>query len=354
MSGNVNIRDVENTLPSWISNHLGECSYMDIEVVEYPSSPREDSPVNEEDPLLDTRPPLERRTNVMTQDELDHLRKSCSFPVGIQTRLPKADGTIAFNCLREVAFYEATFQASLHLPIHITLRRILSYYNGMTRSLPMDYLESLEFRGRGAPQGFSLDSGNMASSGEDNAKEKNIGNAAHVAANEGDSCLSRGDPPKVNMLDIARWTPGKGTSVNLGVILGLETSAQDNLTMAKKLFQGVVLPANKEIVSKLDLNMATTWFFYALSQLHEKEITEMRRIEALAKTSSIHEFKASDEYKEAMEGAASSYFRKGFDLCKKQINILHLDLDIHDLQIDPNLVDENMEEEKDVPDANLP
>ncbi|GFZ05323.1 hypothetical protein Acr_17g0008950 [Actinidia rufa] len=87
---------------------------------------------------------------------------------------------------------------------------------------------------------------------------------------------------------------------------------------------------------------------------HEKEIIEMRRREALTKMSAIDEFKALDEYKEAVEGAASSYFDEGFDLCKKQINILHLDLDVHDLQIDPNLVDKDEEEEKDVPDANLP
>ena len=60
MSGNVNVRDVENTLPSWISDYLGECSYMDTEVTEYPSSPREDSPGNEGDPSVNIRLPLER------------------------------------------------------------------------------------------------------------------------------------------------------------------------------------------------------------------------------------------------------------------------------------------------------
>ena len=87
---------------------------------------------------------------------------------------------------------------------------------------------------------------------------------------------------------------------------------------------------------------------------HEKEMAEMRRRETLAKTSAIDEFKASEEYKEALEWAASSYFDEGFDLCKKQINILYPNLDIHDHYIDPNLVDEDEEEEKDVPDANLP
>ena len=81
---------------------------------------------------------------------------------------------------------------------------------------------------------------------------------------------------------------------------------------------------------------------------HKKEMAKMRRREALAKTSTIEEFK------EVMEGAASLYFGEGFNLCKKKIGILHPKLDIEDLQINPDLVDEDEEEKKDVPDANLP
>ena len=83
---------------------------------------------------------------------------------------------------------------------------------------------------------------------------------------------------------------------------------------------------------------------------HEKEMAKMRRKNVLSKTSAINEFKSLNEYKEAMEGAISSQFGKGFDLCKKQIGILHPNLDIKDLQINPNLV----EEEEDMPNANLP
>ena len=76
MFGNISIKDVENSPPSWIFNHLGERSYMDTKVTEYPSSPREDSPVNGGDPSVDTRSPPERETHIMTQDELDRLRES--------------------------------------------------------------------------------------------------------------------------------------------------------------------------------------------------------------------------------------------------------------------------------------
>ena len=61
--------------------------------------------------------------------------------------------------------------------------------------------------------------------------------------------------------------PGEVTSVNPGVVLGLEASTLDNPTMAKKLLQGIVLPVDKETVNKLDLDMETTWFLHALIQM---------------------------------------------------------------------------------------
>ena len=42
----------------------------------------------------------------------------------------------------------------------------------------------------------------------------------------------------------------------------------------------------------------------------------------------------------------SSYFGEGFYLYKKQIGLLHPNLDIQDLQIDPDLVKEDDEKEK--------
>ena len=67
MSSNVDVRDLENTLPTWILDHLGEWSYMTTEVTQYPSSHREDSFDNEGSPSIDTRPTPERDTNIMTQ-----------------------------------------------------------------------------------------------------------------------------------------------------------------------------------------------------------------------------------------------------------------------------------------------
>ena len=68
--------------------------------------------------------------------------------------------------------------------------------------------------------------------------------------------------------------------------------------------------------------------------------------------SAVEEFKSLDDFKEAMEKATSSYFGESFDLCKKQIGLLHPNLDIQDLQIDPDLVEEDVEEKKDELDTN--
>ena len=88
MSNNGDIGNLENTLPSWIYDHLGEKSYMTDEVNQLSSSPKVESPDNEGVPSVDDRPSPKREINTMTQGDLDHLRESCSFPVGIQTWLP--------------------------------------------------------------------------------------------------------------------------------------------------------------------------------------------------------------------------------------------------------------------------
>ena len=71
----------------------------------------------------DNRTSLEKEFNIMT------LRELYSFPPGIQVKLPKEGETILSTRLDEVAFYEAAFHASLQLPIHPTIRKILNFYN---------------------------------------------------------------------------------------------------------------------------------------------------------------------------------------------------------------------------------
>ncbi|GFZ04407.1 hypothetical protein Acr_16g0010310 [Actinidia rufa] len=347
-------------------------------------------------------------------DHKKHRRHdSCYFPAGIQMRLPEAEETTTSTRPGEVAFYEAAFRAGLHLPIHPTLRRILAFYNAFLKS-------------------FALNSGAKASSSGDNAEEKNTGDAAHTAY-EVESHHFQGDPPRGDhfrddlMDDIDKDGPEEARPIGESEgrpekgsgrrdldqsrsSLGFEAFAINNPDVAEKLLQGVVLPTDKETVDKLDLDMAATQFFHAISQIvemtraqrmakdleskvveleaekhrsdaavvvigkeleelkkfkeeydvaiekHEKEMAEIRKREVIAKMLAVDKFKASDEYKEIVEGAASSHFGEGFFLCKKQINLLYPDLDINDLQSDPNLVneDEDEEEGKVVQDATLP
>ncbi|GFZ03460.1 hypothetical protein Acr_16g0000840 [Actinidia rufa] len=84
VSNRVNIGD-SNSLPSWISDHLGE-SYIEDEVTKLLSSPRED-PFSLKTSTLAIFPPDEREVNIMTPEDLEQIKESCSIPSSIQIRL---------------------------------------------------------------------------------------------------------------------------------------------------------------------------------------------------------------------------------------------------------------------------
>ena len=77
----------------------------------------------------------------------------------------------------------------------------------------------------------------------------------------------------------------------------------------------------------------------------EEEIAELKAKEVLAKKSSIKEYKSSDDFQEEVVLAASKYFGEGFNLCKKQIGLFHLELGIQDMEIDDELAQEEDEGE---------
>ncbi|GFY97203.1 hypothetical protein Acr_11g0015090 [Actinidia rufa] len=114
-----------DSLPSWISDHLGQGSpYMTDEVNQSPSSPMEGS--HEESSLVAIHPSIEEKTNIMTLEELNALRDIYSFPSGVQIRLPEEGETITSTRPGEVAFYEAAFPAGLRFPVHNTIRYSIS------------------------------------------------------------------------------------------------------------------------------------------------------------------------------------------------------------------------------------
>ena len=58
MSSKVDVGDLENFLPSWISDHLGEKSYMADKVNQLALSPRKDSSSFKNSPLIVPLPSL--------------------------------------------------------------------------------------------------------------------------------------------------------------------------------------------------------------------------------------------------------------------------------------------------------
>ncbi|GFZ15597.1 hypothetical protein Acr_25g0000060 [Actinidia rufa] len=109
-----------DSLPSWISDHLGEgSSFMTDEVNQSPSSPMEGSP--KESPVIAIHPSVEEKTNIMILEELNALRDTYSFPSGVQVRLPNEGETIISTRPGEIAFYEDAFPAGLRFPLHPTI-----------------------------------------------------------------------------------------------------------------------------------------------------------------------------------------------------------------------------------------
>ncbi|GFS28932.1 hypothetical protein Acr_00g0004710 [Actinidia rufa] len=123
MSFNTNLggEESEQSLPSWISDHLGAKSYID-EMTQSTSSP---IPTNSS--KMDTSS-LNKESNIMSQADLDNLGTTYSFPQGVRLQIPGDGETILSTRQGEVAFYEAAFLASLRFLIHPTIREILIHY----------------------------------------------------------------------------------------------------------------------------------------------------------------------------------------------------------------------------------
>ena len=159
------LKNLKDSLQSWISEHLGEGSpYTTDGLNQHPSSSMEEprtpegntlkgeanqptipeehlhSPMG--NPLIATLL-INLGTNIMTTDELDSLKESCSFPPNVQIRMPEEGETIASTCPGEVAFYEAAFHAGLCFPIHPTIRMILQFYNVCLAQLLPDAWQSV-------------------------------------------------------------------------------------------------------------------------------------------------------------------------------------------------------------------
>ncbi|GFS38241.1 hypothetical protein Acr_00g0056420 [Actinidia rufa] len=354
--------DLENSLPSWIFDHLGDCSFMEIEVKDYPTSTRKDPA------------------------KLSPYEASW------------AGETIMLACLEEVAFYKAAFQVGLRFSIYPTLRRILVFHNVYLTELSLNAWWSMVYA-LVFLKCFTISSTRMASSGGDNAEEKNVGDAPHVGANEDESCHSRDDsveyvrtirkrlrtgilsflpnemwlkitgakiwppsfvkldsssssfkiwsnsrlPPKLRLDELtklakaAKTTPSigdKGVHIDERLLKrtkmwqswhigqlgsgsrargfgGLKTSSGGDARWTTRDFEKRVakLVTNKECsdvaLVRMEKDMAnlkrTKENFDVVVEKLEKKVAELKRRENLSKKLAINEFKASKEYKKVVE-----------------------------------------------------
>ncbi|GFZ19872.1 hypothetical protein Acr_28g0005770 [Actinidia rufa] len=76
-------------------------------------SPLEESSPRERLPKIKVSSYPATELNIMTQGDLDRLRETCSFPLGVRTRIPKNGGTVLSSGDGEVAFYKAVSLAGL-------------------------------------------------------------------------------------------------------------------------------------------------------------------------------------------------------------------------------------------------
>ena len=59
----------------------------------------------------------------------------------------------------------------------------------------------------------------------------------------------------------------KGTLVNLGAVLGLESSMVKSPTMGEKRVQAVISLANKKMLEKMELDEVVTQFYHTFSKV---------------------------------------------------------------------------------------
>ncbi|PSS08074.1 Protein naked cuticle 1 like [Actinidia chinensis var. chinensis] len=67
--------------------------------------------------------------NTMTQGDLDRLRETYFFLMGVQMRISKKGETVLYASAGDVAFYEAALPAGLRFPMHPTIKWILNFYD---------------------------------------------------------------------------------------------------------------------------------------------------------------------------------------------------------------------------------
>ncbi|GFZ18458.1 hypothetical protein Acr_27g0001970 [Actinidia rufa] len=343
MSSRFDMVDLENSLPSWISDHLGEKSYMDDEVTRLPSSPKEDPSSLEGSPSV-ALPPIETRPKRIVFGEYPSNVKgwkknffvsgdNWEFPKGFAReagapRVPRLWGTPSKHC-NKVSKLFGDDQKRINLKKLGPNLEVFKSKGLEVRSTPVKGVPTNAASPRAIPVPKSRD----------------------------------------------------GFSANPVTALGPRASFLGRPSVAKKILSGVVPPVDKEKVEKLTLDQTIIRFYHAIGQqavvfgsslaiwsreagdkvtlqhgrvaslegaiadkLTKSEIlvAELRKSAVSSKKLAVEAFKFFDEFLDAVEAAATKYFGEGFDFCKRQLRHHHPDLaiDLEGMDLNHDLLDE--------------
>ncbi|GFZ11055.1 hypothetical protein Acr_22g0004530 [Actinidia rufa] len=370
MSGRTDLGDSESSLPSWISDHLGEKSYMTDEVNMSPSSPRRDFSSSDGSPPEVSLPSFEKE-NIMTLDDCCDELTNTHSPLsssGICVSLnknPKPD--------QEWLYFKARTKKTL-------FGGYPSNVKGWKEKFFFISEDGWEF-----PEGAGREVGaltilrnvkrlSLKKIGEKVAQSKGGNSVTRptLAKGMGNEATSAPETKKKSAhpgdVTCSRATPsprlGDGTSTNLGTALGPSASILSNSSVVEKLLRGVNPPADKEKMEKLTLDQKATRLFHVIGQTLDGEM-EQQLAEAQAREQQVGHNLAkmkeewhflyrretgvfgsgakgsfessqgfcsggvlnpSPNFLGAVEDADSKYFGKGFDFCKRQLRRHHPNL----------------------------
>ncbi|GFY92797.1 hypothetical protein Acr_08g0011930 [Actinidia rufa] len=225
----------------------------------------------------------------------------------------------------------------------------------------------------------------------DNSKGKEASPPSEAKKAKPSKAASRGVMPPITPRGKSSKRP---SSKKPSEVLGKVTSVYASPSVAEKIFSGVILPVDREKVNKLSLDQVVTKFFHVLDQgimlgsslagvgtwgmmplssskacqsgeskkvgselkkrnedvaRLETEVAELWKNEASAKENAIKEYKALDDFHEAVENFSLKYFGEGFDFCKRQLahHCPNLGIDLDNMGLDHDLLTEEEEEDVD-------
>ncbi|GFY91155.1 hypothetical protein Acr_07g0013510 [Actinidia rufa] len=327
---------------------------------------------------------------MMNEDDIDRLRETYSFPVGIQARIPDEVETILSTRPGKVRSGKNLIKGP---PAMSRGGRgdYFFYLGGKLRVLPESSLRQMSTTG----------SKNMGHPSGDNTEGKSTDGAATSSDEEGGGGHVRDIGDKIDSCHEGNghW---EGTSTNPGNAMGPRASMLGSASMAEKNLSGMIIFVDKEKVDKLSPDQVVSKFFYIVCQGHkeqshvldrpsrvgrdrdglsskldhragrnhgrvfrmgvaeelmeksdavarlEGEVAKLKKNKVLTKKKAVEAYKSSEDFQEALESAGSIYFGEGFNFCNRQLSHYHpnLGIDLDNMGLDLDLLEEEEEEEE--------